>query len=347
MQLRSGRYQITLPINRSKQEGPSMRNLLNHKLVPLLVAVLFVCGVQSYAEEAKTGLAIVHPQADDPKAFIRNNHCVIGVWVLQKSTDEGWVGELHYPVRNDSPEIRYMVDGVKVLRPASKGATKVLTEGQFQSLMLAESKKQKGFYEVVGYSAPEPPMNTKRWLPIARGLDLSKEFFHSREYRAKDLLPSQIAQLKSDDPRQAAKAAMVLRDIGEDARVAIPDLIAHLANEDVAGAAMLGIAEIGGPESKKAIPQIVAALNKPKLRSPAIRALAKFGREAKAGAPGMLKALAKANQQNAPSINYIIDALGEVAPNDPEVRKALRTYLKHQYETTQNAAAQALAKGSD
>ena len=77
------------------------------------------------------------------------------------------------------------------------------------------------------------------------------------------------------------------------------------------------------------------------------RSLAKLGADSREAVPAIIAALAKADRQQTPRINSIIEALGDVTPNDERVRAVSKSYLKHHYETTRNAASQALSKSEN
>ncbi len=305
---------------------------------------------QRFVEQKKTnlGLQIVHPDAEEAKAFIRQNRCVLGGWRAREEAGFGWVGEVHYPVYNDVPDLTFMVGDIRVLRPTDrKTGERFAALGRVANVLLVRSKTKPGFFEVAGYGAPQPAMEDGLWLPITRGLDLARTFFRSKDYRYEGVLPTQLARLDSEDPKDQGQAARLLGAMGADARSAVGKLIGLVDDDDpgVASAAIGSLGAIGGPEAKKAIPRLIQAVSGKRTERAAIVALVKFGTDAREAAPAMIQVLAAADQNRASSTNYIIEALGQIAPDEARVREALEPYLKHEYATTRSAAAKALRVG--
>ena len=314
-------------------------------LLPLLVVFCLPAWGQGLGDK-KHGIKIIHPDAKDAKSFIRSHRVVIGAWdTRMKCVEDGVIhGWLHYPVYNDDPMKTFMGE-FKIIKPTDKRAAEILADEDKvgDTVLLIQSKDKPGLWEVAGVAAPLPKEPGDNWLPTSRSLDY--ELFKRSEYRYAGLIDESIGQLEDKNPKVRTKAMGLLAAIGPDAAKALGAVVKLLDSEarsDRAGA-IDAISRIGGEDAEHHIPRIIELLkDDPALTHVSIRALARFGHQAAPATPAIIDALHAADQTKASSINYIIEALGTIAPGDPKVVEALTPYLKHQYETTRSSAKKAL-----
>lgn len=311
----------------------------------VVVAILRPAAADEPLEQVKQyGIKVVHPDAKDAASFIRAHRTIIGGWSGDDAQrgPEIWQGSIHYPVFNDRPEISFM-QTIQVIKPDDEKLLAALSRST--DVLLAQSKEKPGIYEIAGYAAVLPDEPDDNWLPTARSLDYAKRFFHSAEYRYEKLLDETIKQLDDKNVSVRAKAARLLAEIGPDAEPAIDKIITLLDSDEFAdkSSAILAIGKIGSAKARKAIPKITLLLRKnPEFNHVAIEALASFGKDSINAVPIMIQRLKAADQKQAPQFNYIIEALGHIAPKDPRVFNALTPYLNHEYETTRDVARRAL-----
>lgn len=310
---------------------------------PFLLTLLFFIPAIVQADDS-AGLLFVYPGVKDPEAFIRNHKCLLGMWAKEEQTGEGWKGALHGPVFNYKPDRLYVTDSVKVLKTESPAATNALNNVKYGAILVVQSESKPGRFEIAAFSAPKPDMDDIPWLSVERRRDIARGFFHSEKYRYAALIPNQTKRLDSDEPREVFAALNLLREVGEDARPALPKVLelVESENDHVSALAIRAMTAIGGDETRKKIPYVVKAVENEVKRHASIEALAKYGPEASAAIPALIRMLQAADQKFAPTINPMIETLGKIGPEDPRVHAALKPYLKHEYDTTRQVAAEAL-----
>lgn len=313
----------------------------------LLIVSAIMPAIRTSAQELdpkqQVGIKIIHPDAKDAESFIRSHHVVIGVWGEFKVNDgdAGVTGHLHYPVYNDSFDLTFM-STFNVLKPTNKEALAALSGRN--SLLLIQSGEQAGWWEVAGFAAPLPDKPGRNWLPTARSLDYS-ESFTQKKYRYEHLIDENIALLDDADGQARARALGLLAQIGVDAAAAIKPIrkLLESKHESDRSGAIVALGSIGGQDAAAGIPRIIELLSDdPKLKRVAIPCLASFGKRATKALPLIIKTLKEADQDKAPEINYIIEALGRIEHRDPAVIEALTPYLKHRFGTVRVTAQKAL-----
>lgn len=156
-------------------------------------------------------------------------------------------------------------------------------------------------------------------------------------------VPGLIQALKN--PKSAYWACLVLREIGPDAKDAVPALSAALKSKqlEIPREAALALGAIG-PVAASALPELAAALDDKQLREAATMAIGQIG-SAPAGAVDKLRANAASDDRFLSTLSYW--TLARVLPDDKALRTAaterLAERLTDKEPFIRAAAARALA----
>ena len=282
---------------------------------------------------------LIHPEAKDPEAFFQSRRVKTGYTIFRsslgaKKTDFGWVVFLSQPRSNFSGEPSYG-ENVKVL-------DKDFDLARFEdgvAIILSEHPDREYHWEVAGFIDPRPAEAG------ANGFDADpRDLITSEKWRFRQALPDALAGLKDPDHRVRAQSAEALGWIGNDARIALPELVQLVSdtNAEVAVSAMQSIGFLGGPEAAKAVPALIDAIGPDYTGTRAIECLGRLGESAKEAVPALIEALSSKELNG-----KAIQALGKIAPEDPRVKKALAPFLDHESDFLRKTAAEALAIDPD
>jgi HEAT repeat protein len=128
----------------------------------------------------------------------------------------------------------------------------------------------------------------------------------------KEELAALARQLRGTDTAAREKAAAALEKLGQDAKEAIPDLIAALKADDVTVPPLV-VRVLAGMGSA-AVGDLTEALSDKQTRLHALRALKRIGPDAKAAVPALIDVVKTDKAPSSPTCTEACEALGRIGP---------------------------------